>query len=179
MNKIIPIVAMANNNVIGSSITNDLLWRIPEDTKRFKEITAKVDRTPLIMGRKTYFSIPKQARSMKGRIVIVVTSQGKTEDLIDVVVASSLEHAIAIAKWYVTTGNIYIAGGGSIYAQAMDSPDVDELEVTHVLQDFEGDVVFPPIDPAVWNLAEKSEIKQNENGLQYYFARYVKIINNE
>ena len=174
MNNIIQIVAMSTNNVIGSTATNDLLWKIPDDKRRFQDITTKVHRTPLIMGKKTYLSIPKKFRSMPGRIVIVITSQGKTEELSDVVVASSLQHAIEIAKWHVTTGNIYIAGGGTIYAQAMETDASDELEVTHVLKEFDGDVVFPVIDPAVWDVAEKSDIKQNNDGLQYYYARYVK-----
>lgn len=174
MNKIIGISAVASNGVIGSTITNDLLWRIPEDMKRFKELTTRYKRTPIIIGSKTYFSFPPPFRPLPDRINIVVTKQGKTDELMDVVVADSIQMAIEVARYHVVDSDIFIAGGGTIYAQAMDLDLYDELEITHVLKDFEGDVFFPAIDPNIWEVAEQSEVKETKAGLQYYFARYIK-----
>lgn len=174
MNKIIGIAAVASNGVIGSTITNDLLWKIPEDMQRFKSLTTRKPRTPIIMGSKTYLSIPPQYRPLPDRINIVVTSKGKTEELMDVVVADSINMAIEVADYHAVDCDIFVAGGGTIYAQAMELKLYDELEITHVLKDFEGDVFFPAIDLDIWKEADKSDIKETKGGLQYYFARYVK-----
>lgn len=132
---IILIAAVGSNGVIGRD--NDLPFRIREDLQRFKRLT--LGHT-LVMGRKTYDSI---GRPLPGRRTVVVTRQPDwSADGVEV--THSLDDALKLAE-----GNdLYVAGGGEIYRQAL--PHADRLELTEVDQAPEGDVVFPAFDRAVW-----------------------------
>ncbi|WP_433162150.1 dihydrofolate reductase [Kribbella sp. CA-247076] len=130
---VILIAAVGANGVIGRD--NDLPWRIREDLLHFKELT--LGHT-LIMGRKTYDSI---GRPLPGRRTVVVTRQpGWSADGVEVV------HTLDEALKY--DGDLYVAGGGEIYRQAL--PYADRLELTEVEQSPDGDVTFPTLDPADW-----------------------------
>jgi dihydrofolate reductase len=132
---VILIAAVGSNGVIGRD--NDLPWRIREDLQRFKQLT--LGQT-LVMGRKTYDSI---GRPLPGRRTVVVTRQlDWSVDGVDVV--HSLDDALKLAD-----GNdLYVAGGGEIYRQAL--PHADRLELTEVDQSPDGDVTFPTFDRATW-----------------------------
>jgi dihydrofolate reductase len=132
---VILIAAVGNNGVIGRD--NDLPWRIREDLQRFKRLT--LGHT-LVMGRKTYDSI---GRALPGRSTVVVTRQPDwTAD--GVRIAHSLEDGIKLAG-----GNdVYVAGGGEIYQQALAL--ADRLELTEVDQSPDGDVLFPSFDLTDW-----------------------------
>lgn len=132
---IILIAAVGSNGVIGRD--NDLPFRIREDLQRFKRLT--VGHT-LVMGRKTYDSI---GRPLPGRRTVVVTRQPDwSADGVEV--THSLDDALKLAE-----GNdLYVAGGGEIYRQAL--PHAGRLELTEVDQAPEGDVVFPAFDRADW-----------------------------
>lgn len=149
---VILVVAVAENGVIGRD--GAMPWKLSSDLKRFKADTMG---KPVIMGRKTFEAIGKP---LPGRLNIVVTRDYDWE-ADGVLRAGSLEGALDIARAHceaiirdaveagetVETG-ICVIGGGQIYAQAMDR--ADELRVTHVLAEIDGDTVFPPIDPAEW-----------------------------
>jgi dihydrofolate reductase len=134
---VILIAAVGSNGVIGRD--NDLPWRIREDLQHFKQLT--LGHT-LVMGRKTYDSI---GRPLPGRRTVVVTRQPDWAAQADgVEVAHSLDHALNLAD-----GNdVYVAGGGEIYRQAL--PLGDRLELTEVAQSPAGDVTFPAFDRAEW-----------------------------
>jgi dihydrofolate reductase len=134
---VILIAAVGSNGVIGRD--NDLPWRIREDLQHFKQLT--LGHT-LVMGRKTYDSI---GRPLPGRRTVVVTRQPDWAAQADgVEVAHSLDHALNLAD-----GNdVYVAGGGEIYRQAL--PFGDRLELTEVAQSPAGDVTFPAFDRAEW-----------------------------
>ncbi len=127
------IVAIAKNGVIGSTKTNDLLWRIPEDFKHFKDITMS---HPIIMGRKTFQSIGKP---LFGRTSVVISSE-TLQIHPEVVMASSIEDAIAKAS-AINHKEIFIIGGGQVYQQALRY--ADRLYLTMVDISPEGDVYFP------------------------------------
>ncbi len=130
---VILIAAVGANGVIGRD--NDLPWRIREDLQHFKQLT--LGHT-LVMGRKTYDSI---GRPLPGRRTVVVTRQPEwSADGVDVV------HSVEEALKY--DGDLYVAGGGEIYRQAL--PYADRLELTEVAQSPAGDVTFPPFDRAAW-----------------------------
>jgi dihydrofolate reductase len=131
---VVLIVAVGTNRVIGRD--NDLPWRIPEDLRRFKRLT--LGHT-LVMGRKTYESI---GRPLPGRTTIVVTRQ-PSWSADGVTVAHSLPEALKLAE-----GDVFVAGGGDIYRQAL--PYADRLEITEVDQCPPGDITFPPLDLASW-----------------------------
>jgi dihydrofolate reductase len=133
------IAAVAENGVIGAG--NKLPWRLPADLQRFKALT--MGHT-LVMGRKTFDSI---GRPLPGRTTIVVTrDRGWTRD--GVTVAHTLDDALARAE-----GEVFVAGGGEIYAQAMAR--ADRLCITHVHQRVDGDTHFPAIDENLWRAVER------------------------
>lgn len=130
--KISIVVAVGRNNRAIGKI-GALLWRIPDDLRRFKALTTGHS---IIMGRKTFDSIGK-ALPNRTNIVITRNTDFKPEG---VVVASSLEEAIQKAR-AVEKKEIFIIGGGEIYKQAL--PLADKLYLTIVESDAEGDVFFP------------------------------------
>lgn len=132
---VILIAAVGSNGVIGRD--NDLPWRIREDLQHFKALTLG---NTLVMGRKTYDSI---GRPLPGRRTVVVTRQPDWS-VEGVEVAHSLDDALKLAD-----GNdLYVAGGGEIYRQAL--PHADRLELTEVDQAPDGDVTFPAFDRSQW-----------------------------
>jgi dihydrofolate reductase len=134
---LILIAAVGSNGVIGRD--NDLPWRIREDLQHFKQLT--LGHT-LVMGRKTYDSI---GRPLPGRRTVVVTRQPDWSAQADgVEVAHSLDDALKLAD----DNDVYVAGGGEIYRQAL--PLGDRLELTEVAQSPAGDVTFPAFDRAEW-----------------------------
>lgn len=149
------IVAAAQNNAIGGN--NDLLWRIPEDLKRFKALTMG---KMCLMGRKTFESIGK---ALPGRRFVVI-SRDKSYQLADCTVVQSLEEALALGK---NEAEVMIIGGGEIYRQAL--PFTDRIYLTRVMADFEGDTYFPELAANEWREAEKSEVFETTAGLKYQF----------
>ena len=149
-------VAIAENGVIGSK--GGLPWRLSSDLKRFKAGTMG---KPIIMGRKTWESFPRQP--LPGRLNIVVT-RDKTYRAEGAETASSLQDAIALAtirgRCMAGADEICVIGGGEIYAQAL--PLADRLHVTHVLAKVDGDTVFPPIDPEIWYLVSAEDFPAGE-----------------
>jgi dihydrofolate reductase len=132
------IAAVAQNGVIG--VANQMPWRIPEDLKRFKALT--MGHT-LVMGRKTFDSI---GRPLPGRKTIVIT-RDRAWAREGVTVAGTIDEALAMAE-----GEVYVAGGGEIYAQTLSR--ADRLYLTHVEQAYEGDARFPEIG-AEWRAVKR------------------------
>jgi dihydrofolate reductase len=129
------IAAVGSNGVIGNG--KDLAWRDSADLQRFKRLTMG---HVLVMGRKTYDSI---GRPLPGRTTIVVTRQPDWSAP-GVLVAHSLDEALKLAE-----GNeVYVAGGGEIYALAL--PLADRLELTEIEAAPDGDVHFPEVDWTRW-----------------------------
>lgn len=139
--KIVLVAAHARNGVIGRN--GDMPWRLPSDLKHFKAATLG---TPVIMGRKTFLSI---GRPLPGRANIVISRTGFSAEGVETV--ASLEAALELARSHaVGTGatQVSVIGGGEIYALAIGL--ADELLLTEVDADIEGDTVFPTIDSALW-----------------------------
>lgn len=129
------IVAVSENGVIGRDL--DMPWKLSTDLKRFKAMTMG---KPLIMGRKTFLSVGE--RPLPGRPHIIVSRNADYRpDGVDVV--SSLEDALALGKSKAAelgVDEVFVAGGGEIYRQAM--PFADQLSVTHVAVKLNGDTFF-------------------------------------
>lgn len=157
MNKFSIIVAMSENYVIG--LNNSLPWHLSDDLKRFKEITTGHQ---IVMGRKTYESI---GRPLPNRDNFVLTRNAKLQiDGINVI--KSLNDIPSSDK------KTFIIGGGEIYAQLINS--CDELLVTKIHCEIDGDAYFPIIDLSVWSLINQSE-KFTENDFEYSYLTYRKI----
>lgn len=158
------IVAIADNNAIG--VKGDLPWHLGEDLKYFKR---KTKGHPVIMGRTTYFSLPKHPLPQRKNIVLNLGG----EDIPEVTCVYSFDEAYKEAE---ATGaeKCFVMGGASVYRAAM--PDMDKLYITHVhtvLPD--ADVFFPEIDPAVWERESTSETHVDpETGFTFEFVIYHK-----
>lgn len=132
----ISIIAAIGKKTRGLSKNGRLLWHIPEDIKRFKELTTG---HPVIMGRKTWESIPEKFRPLPGRTNIVVT-KNKEFEAPGATVAESIESAFQKAR-EKETDEIFVIGGGEIYRQAIEK--ADRLYLTLVETDAEADTFFP------------------------------------
>ena len=158
---IILIAAVAENNALGKN--NDLLWHLPLDFKRFKEITSGHH---IIMGRKTFESFPKP---LPNRTHIVISRQGNYNPE-GCIVVENLENAIAICP---KNEDLFIIGGGEIYAQSIHL--ADQLDITRVHHSFDADVYFPEIDPEVWELISETFNPKDEKHLfDYTFQTFVR-----
>ncbi len=135
---VIMIAAASENNALGKD--NDLLWHLPDDFRRFKELTSG---HYIIMGRKTFESFPKL---LPNRTHVIITRQEDYRPE-NCVVVRNMEEALATCPENEDT---YIIGGGEIYKLGM--PFADSIELTRVHGQFEAEVFFPEIDPAVWKL---------------------------
>jgi dihydrofolate reductase len=149
--KIVLVAAIGENNVIGRE--GQLPWRLKSDLQHFRRVTLN---RPVVMGRKTYESIGKP---LKDRTNIVLT---KDLGLIapGCVLSTSLEGAIGFARQDAEkrgVDEIMIIGGSDVFATMM--PRAARLEITHVHASPQGDVLFPPIDPAMWGEVSREEVK--------------------
>ncbi|MDO5667101.1 MAG: dihydrofolate reductase [Alcaligenaceae bacterium] len=141
MSSINIIVAYSRNNIIGNH--GQMPWSIPSDLAYFKETTMG---SPIIMGRVTWESL---GRPLPGRLNIVISRNSSYEaegaELVD-----DLESAIALAKEKAPEQDIFIIGGGQIYAQALDSGLADKVYATEIHNKIEGDTSFPELDMELW-----------------------------
>lgn len=156
------IVAMSQNRVIGREGT--LPWHLPEDLKRFKQITMG---HPIIMGRKTFESLGKP---LPGRENIVVTHHASYQRE-GIRVVASLNAAVA---GYPPDEELFVIGGAQLFAEAL--PKTLKIYLTLIDDEFEGDVFFPEIDlQKEFFIIEKSEEHLSEKtGLPYQFITAVR-----
>ncbi|MEK6895676.1 MAG: dihydrofolate reductase [Nanoarchaeota archaeon] len=152
------IAAVSENNVIG--IDGKVPWYIPEDIKRFKELTLN---HPVIMGRKTYQSIPNRFRPLEKRKNIVLSKNFVSEG--EIYVARGLEEALDLTDY----ADSFIIGGASIYKIFL--PFTSKIELTRVHEDYEGDAFFPDVDWNEWSLVNQ-ERNTSHNGIDYSFLSY-------
>ncbi len=151
-----------HNHVIGKN--NQLLWHIPDDLKRFKQLTLG---HPVIMGRKTFASILESlGKPLPGRTNIVITRDTAWAHE-GVTVTHSLEEALAKAS-EIDKEEIFIGGGTEIYTQAL--PCVDRLYLTLIEDDKEGDAHFPSYE-ADFQKTSGEEVRE-WNGLTYRWVTF-------
>ncbi len=142
------IAAIGSNRELGKN--NKLLWHIPEDMKRFRELT---NGHPIIMGRTTFESI---GRPLPNRTNIIVTRDPNYEAP-GCIVAHSLEEAVAEAKKHVSD-EVFVIGGGQIYSQAIGI--ADRLYLTKVNGTFDADTYFP--NYSAFKVEQKREMKHDD-----------------
>ncbi len=153
------IYARAANGVIGKD--GVMPWHLPEDLAHFKQLTFGC---PVIMGRKTWDSLPPKFRPLPGRTNIVITrNAGWRAD--GAQRASSLEDALAQAG---DVPDIWVIGGAQIYAQA--EPLAHRAEVTEIAQDFPGDALAPVLGTDWVETAKQAQV--SSVGLNFSFVTY-------
>ncbi|WP_434980937.1 dihydrofolate reductase [Daejeonia sp. YH14] len=156
------VVAMGRKNEIGKG--NQLLWHLPKDLRHFKELTFG---HPVIMGRKTFESI---GRPLPNRTNIVVSRRDNWFQE-GILIVGSLKEALKFAK--KIDPDVFIIGGGNIYAQTLDL--ADRLEVTHVKADLEADTFFPEIKPSEWELThEECSEADEKNAYNFCFQTFIR-----
>lgn len=164
------IVACAQNMAIGKD--NDLLWHISDDLKRFKSLTSE---HTVVMGRRTFDSLPK--KPLPKRRNIVITRDPDFAYAVPEKASGTLEVAHTIAQVLDMVRDepeVFIMGGASIYREFL--PWVNNLYVTWVYQNFDADVFFPTIDLSQFRQVRITERQQDpETGLFFAYADYVRI----
>lgn len=148
---IIMIAAVAENFALGKD--NELVWHLPDDFKRFKQLTTN---HYIIMGRKTFESFPKP---LPNRTHVIITRQ-KDYTAEGCLVVANLADALAMVP---EDENAFVIGGGEIYALAL--PFTDVIELTKVHARFEADTFFPEIDSKQWKLVSEEYHPKDEKHL--------------
>ena len=157
------IVAIANQNVIGKD--NKLIWHIPEDLKRFKEITTG---HKIIMGRKTFESL---GRVLPNRKHIILCND--MEINIDDENVEVLEDISMLDKYINSEEECFVIGGATIYKLLM--PYANKMYITKINQDFEGDVYFPEIKEEEWQeISEEPGLRDEQNPFDYKYITYIR-----
>ena len=155
------IFARAANGVIGHN--NAMPWHLPEDLAHFKKLTLG---SPVIMGRKTWDSIPAKFRPLPGRTNVVITRQTGWQAE-GTQIARSLQDALTLCQ---TSNEVWIIGGAQIYAQA--EPLASRIEVTDIYETYEGDAFAPELG-AQWQQGE-TQHHVSSTGLNFSFSTYTR-----
>jgi dihydrofolate reductase len=157
------IFARAANGVIGAS--NTIPWHLPEDMAHFKQQTAGA---PVVMGRKTWDSLPPRFRPLPGRQNIVVTRQADwhAEGAQRV---GSLREALS-ACGQPASNEVWVIGGAQIYAEA--EPLAHRAVVTELGRDYEGDAFAPELDATAWRETQRESHVSAREGIAFSFVTY-------
>lgn len=157
------IAAISENNVIGKD--NKLLWHLPEDLKRFKELTT--DHT-IIMGRKTFESLGRILPNRKHIVLTRDLGYNIDSDWVKVI------HSIDELNGYINDDEEhFVIGGALIYNQLLK--DTKKMYITKIYKKYEGDAYFPKINEEEWKIVEKIPGKKDEkNNFDYDFITYIR-----
>lgn len=155
------IVAIAQNGAIGKD--NDLLWHLSGDLKRFKQLTTGHH---VVMGRKTWDSLPKRPLPKRQNIVMTnnpdFAADGAT-------VVHSVNDLFNVLK--DCDDEVFVMGGAAIYKALL--PFCRRLYITRVYRDYEADVYFPTIDMSEFTLVSLGEpLQDEESGLDFAYEEY-------
>jgi len=156
------VAAIARGRVIGRD--NSIPWRIPEDARRFRAITMG---HPVVMGRRTWDSLPDRFRPLPGRRNIVLSrdpgwrAPGAER-------TGSLDEALGLVEG---AARVFVIGGADVYATAL--PIADDLLLTEIDADVDGDTVFPPFDAADYEETSRERLV-SEAGMPLSFVTYTR-----
>lgn len=159
--RIVLIGAVARNGVIGRE--GAMPWHLPEDFAHFRKTTMG---HPVIMGRRTWDSLPPRFRPLPGRTNIVVTRQPQWQAE-GAVRCGSMAEAIAAAK---PADKAFVIGGAELYSQALLV--ADELVLTEIDADFEGDTRFPRFEGAFVPVSREEHQAAEPNDFRFAFVTY-------
>lgn len=170
------IAACDENRGIGKN--NKLPWRLPADLKYFSEVTGARPDNWVIMGRKTWESLPSKHRPLAGRKNLVLTTSSDYEVPAGVVKADSLETALEIIQ-KDHFNEIFVVGGANVFAQAVGHPACTRILLTEIKGVHDCDTFFPMFDKAKYTRTEDTRGAMEENGIRFTFTTYIKISNFE
>jgi dihydrofolate reductase/thymidylate synthase len=171
------IVATTSKGGIGKD--GSLPWKLPEDMAHFKKVTTSSpmgQMNAVIMGRKTWDSIPSKFRPLCDRLNVVLSSRAADPDFAgsfppEVLLASSVEDAVNQVSKRSDIADIFAIGGESVYKAVLDMPSCSRIYVTRIAKDIECDAFFPAFDESCFSLTHVSKTSSHDH-LSYDFVVY-------
>ncbi|KAL7605045.1 bifunctional dihydrofolate reductase-thymidylate synthase [Lactuca sativa] len=178
-------VIVAATRAMGIGKDGKLPWRLPSDLKFFKDVTMTtsdpVKKNAIIMGRKTWESIPLEHRPLTGRLNVVLT-RSRTFDIAtaeNVLMCGSMISALellASSPYCLSIERVFVIGGGEILRESLNAPGCDAIHITEIETDIDCDTFIPSInisDFQPWY----SSFPLLENGIRHSFTTYVRVRN--
>ncbi|KAF7127703.1 hypothetical protein RHSIM_Rhsim11G0179300 [Rhododendron simsii] len=177
------VVAATQNMGIGKD--GKLPWKLPSDLKLFKEVTLTTSdpakKNAVIMGRKTWESIPLEYRPLPGRLNVVLTRSGSFDIATaeNVVICGSITSSLellAASPYCLSIEKVFVIGGGQILREALNAPGCDAIHMTEIESSIECDTFIPAVDTSVF-FPWYSSFPSVENNIRYSFTTYVRVKN--
>lgn len=178
-------VVVAATTKMGIGMDGKVPWKLPTDLKFFKDITVTTSdptkKNAVIMGRKTWESIPLEHHPLPGRLNVVLTRSGSFDIATaeNVVICGSLLSALellAASPYCLSIEKVFVIGGGEILKESLNAPECDAIHITEIDADIECDTFIPAIDSSVFQ-PWYSSFPAIENKLRYSFTTYVRVRN--
>lgn len=178
-------VVVAATCDMGIGKDGKLPWKLPSDLKFFKELTMTpsnpAKKNAILMGRKTWESIPLQYRPLPGRLNVVLTRSGgfdiaTAENVITCGSISSALELLAASPYSLSIEKVFLIGGGEILRDALNGQGCDAIHLTEIEASIDCDTFIPPIDVSVFR-PWYSSLQVVENNIRYCFVTYVRVRN--
>lgn len=164
------IVAVDQQMGIGKNGT--LPWHLPEDLKYFSKITKTVDtpglQNAVIMGRRTWESIPAKFKPLSGRINVVLSSNEELDLPDGVLHFDSLDAALTALSTSDKVDQVFVIGGAKLYAEAILHPELERIYLTRIESVFNCDTFFPDQIPEDFEIVSTTETLESDS-LEYSF----------
>jgi len=169
------IVAIDSKHGIGKD--GGLPWHLPGDLKHFKKLSTQTDaphkQNAVIMGRKTWDSIPEKFRPLPNRINLVLSQNPKLDLPSGVLRCDAFEKALTLLNddlYLEKIDHIFVIGGAHVFEAALQHPACETLHVTHIEKSFACDTFFPDFEKRFEPKIASDTFQ--ENGISYYFCEY-------
>lgn len=159
------IVAIDKNNGIGKN--NTIPWHLPTDLEYFQHITTGNKKNVVIMGRKTWESIPKNYKPLRNRLNIIVSSN----PIDNQITKTSLNDALKYVCEVNEIEEVFVIGGQMLYEEGIKHQDCDKLYITRIDKEFGCDRFFPKVDEDRYELIKKS-LDYIKDDFKYNFLIY-------
>ncbi|XP_026659423.2 putative bifunctional dihydrofolate reductase-thymidylate synthase isoform X1 [Phoenix dactylifera] len=176
-------VVVAATRDMGIGKDGKLPWKLPSDLKFFKEVTMNVSdpvkKNAVIMGRKTWESIPLQNRPLPGRLNVVLTRSGSFDIATaeNVVICGSMNSALkllAATPYCLSIEKVFVIGGGQVLRESLNAPECEAIHLTDIETKIECDTFISPIDFSVFQ-PWHSSFPLVENNIRYSLVTYVRV----
>ncbi|KAK3195451.1 hypothetical protein Dsin_026761 [Dipteronia sinensis] len=179
-------VVVAATRDLGISKDGDLPWKLPTDLKFYDNITSTTSdpgkKNAVIMGRKSWESIPLEHRPQPGRLNVVLTRSGSFDIATaeNVVICGSVGSALellAASPYCLSIEKVFVVGGGQILREALNAPECDAIHITEIDRSIDCDTFIPAVDLSVFH-PWHSSFPIVENNIRYCFTTYVRVRSN-
>ncbi|KAK9074047.1 hypothetical protein SSX86_006643 [Deinandra increscens subsp. villosa] len=178
-------VVVAATPTMGIGKDGKLPWKLPSDLKFFKDVTMTTSdpakKNAIIMGRKTWESIPLEHRPLTGRLSVVLTRSGSFDIATaeNVLICGSMISALellASSPYCLSIERVFVIGGGEILRESLNGPGCDAIHITEIEKDIDCDTFIPAIDASQFQ-PWYSSFPLVENGIRHCFTTYVRVRN--